>query len=585
MISMTPVQSITADKQQKIFLQVLQGLTEIGYQVVSVTTDGHKVNAAFQSLLGVTPDKPWFANPFLKQHEDKELELNWLGHDKKIYVLYDSVHLWKNAFYQLLNNKKLVAPPFPGSESQEDIHVNINHLVSIYNKELGMEAKMAHRLTDKVLNPSAIERTNVQLVGAATHESTTTALVYYADKCNMPAYKETAAFLRLVRKWFTICNVKNNYSHCQCNDPNRKPVTNNDQESLAFLEQFAEWLRIWQERRDNKKRTVLKGQFMSSETAKALRHTSLGLVELARHLLLTYKDITYVLLGKVQSDTIEGRFGYLRKLAGGNPQPSARQFFEGEAVIRATALCKLSGYTIGEVNLGLTEVKKIREKVDNTTVTVLVEAVENYMVNEANTDEDIALLNVLTHIAGYCGKSSARHHRCQSCTSLLVMDDGGSKQSQLQLDDDQNFSQLSVAMLNASRQFTEMLNRGKLTKPSDFCVNIMSRICFMWRAIMHTDETRRDLLQSNSSIEVFVKVVKQVSINDGQLCDTKCETGHDFLETVMPSLSRTLFNIFTSNYAKERNSEIHKSKRCVSREPIITREGKKIAKLNGNKIK
>ena len=149
---------------------------------------------------------------------------------------------------------------------------------------------------------------------------------------------------------------------------------------------------------------------MSTETAKALRHTSLGLVELARHLLVTFKDISYVLLGKVQSDTIEGRFGYLRKLAGGNPQPSARQFFEGEAVIRATVLCKLSGYTIGEVNLGLTEVKKIRKKVDNTTVTVLVEAVENYMVLENNADEDVALLNVLTHIAGYCGKSSVRHH-------------------------------------------------------------------------------------------------------------------------------------------------------------------------------
>ena len=115
------------------------------------------------------------------------------------------------------------------------MHVNIDYLVSIYNRELGMEAKMAHRLTDKVLNPSSIERTNVQLVGAATQESTTTALIYYADKCNMPAYKETAAFLRLVRKWFTICNVKTNYSHCQCNDPDRVPVTNNNQESLVFL--------------------------------------------------------------------------------------------------------------------------------------------------------------------------------------------------------------------------------------------------------------------------------------------------------------------------------------------------------------
>mgnify|MGYP000625079896 CR=1 FL=1 len=44
---------------------------------------------------------------------------------------------------------------------------------------------------------------------------------------------------------------------------------------------------------------------MSTETAKAVKHTTLELVELARYLLVAYKDISYVLLGKVQSDTIE----------------------------------------------------------------------------------------------------------------------------------------------------------------------------------------------------------------------------------------------------------------------------------------
>ena len=72
--------------------------------MVSVTTDGHKVNAAFQAKLGVNVGKPWFINPFAK---DKEA---------RIYVIYDSVHLWKNVFYQLLNNKTLSAPPFPFNE-------------------------------------------------------------------------------------------------------------------------------------------------------------------------------------------------------------------------------------------------------------------------------------------------------------------------------------------------------------------------------------------------------------------------------------------------------------------------------------
>lgn len=74
---------------------------------MSVTTDGHKVNTAFQAKLGITPDKPWFANPFVENQEKA-----------RVYVINDSVHLWKNAFYQLLNNKKLVAPPFPSSKAR-----------------------------------------------------------------------------------------------------------------------------------------------------------------------------------------------------------------------------------------------------------------------------------------------------------------------------------------------------------------------------------------------------------------------------------------------------------------------------------
>ena len=46
----------------------------------------------------------------------------------------------------------------------------------------------------------------------------------------------------------------------------------------------------------------------------------------------------YALLGKLLSDKIECRFGYLRKLAGGRFWASARQFLEGEAIIRVKSL-------------------------------------------------------------------------------------------------------------------------------------------------------------------------------------------------------------------------------------------------------
>ncbi|KAG0715127.1 hypothetical protein GWK47_012673 [Chionoecetes opilio] len=231
------------------------------------------------------------------------------------------------------------------------------------------------------------------------------------------------------------------------------------------------------------------------------------------------------------------------------------------------------------------EVKETREDIDNTTVVLLVEAVNDYMACGEEGDEDMALLNFLCHIAGYCGKSAAKKRMCPPCTALLVKDDNGGELRQIQLDEEQERVSLSDAVLVASRQFTKMLNRGKLTKPSDFCLNIVREICFMWRALVCTEETRLLLLHANSSCEVFVRVVTQVFVDDGQLHDTKCEAGHDFVGAVVPSLARALFNTFTSNYVKERNSEIHSSKHGSPLYPVMTRDRKKLAKLQGRKPK
>ncbi|KAG0716829.1 hypothetical protein GWK47_008723 [Chionoecetes opilio] len=106
---------------------------------------------------------------------------------------------------------------------------------------------------------------------------------------------------------------------------------------------------------------------------------------------------------------------------------------------------------------------------------------------------------------------------CPQCTALLVNNDNGDEPLQIQLDEDQEHASLSDAVPVASRQFAEMMvNRGKLTKPSDFSLNVVREICFMWRALTCTQETRLLLLQANSSCEVFVRVVTQVFVDGVQ---------------------------------------------------------------------
>ena len=94
-ISMSPVTSITTADIRSIFFTVLKTLTEIGFIVVSCTTDGHRTNQGFHNSLGEDGRHPEFIiNPF--------------NPDARVYTMYDSVHLYKNFFFNLLNKKTLL---------------------------------------------------------------------------------------------------------------------------------------------------------------------------------------------------------------------------------------------------------------------------------------------------------------------------------------------------------------------------------------------------------------------------------------------------------------------------------------------
>ena len=64
---------------------------------------------------------------------------------------------------------------------------------------LGKPLKLAHSLSEKVLHPSAIKKTNVNLADAILQYSTINALVFYTDN-GYPEFYDTAHFLKSVRK-------------------------------------------------------------------------------------------------------------------------------------------------------------------------------------------------------------------------------------------------------------------------------------------------------------------------------------------------------------------------------------------------
>ena len=87
-----------------IFDKVLKGLTQVGFIVVSVTTDNHRINQSWHNSLGEDGHHPEFIkNPYASS-------------ESRIYTMYDSVHIFKTLFYGLLQKKNLQVSPFSKSE-------------------------------------------------------------------------------------------------------------------------------------------------------------------------------------------------------------------------------------------------------------------------------------------------------------------------------------------------------------------------------------------------------------------------------------------------------------------------------------
>ncbi|KAF0308468.1 hypothetical protein FJT64_020304 [Amphibalanus amphitrite] len=302
-------------------------------------------------------------------------------------------------------------------QSETTVTAEYKHLQQLYKMEMGEEVKMAYRMTDRVLNPTSIERVNVQLAVAATHESTVAALRFYSQKEKYRDFGQTADFLEMLRKWFSVVNVKTAFTHVRLNDPLRAPPRKEESLGLDYLTAFGTMLQVWQDRKGGAK--------MSTDTSQAAIYTCRGLVGVSHYMLEEHSDLVhYVLLGKFQSDKIdEGRFGYLRKLAGGNFWASVRQFFEGEAVIRVKGLVWLSGYSLGTVASVMEEARQQRHR-DDAEVVELETLVEHASCAEQEPLSEGAE-QAIAHVAGYLARSVMRTKHCYACHAILVNKEPG----------------------------------------------------------------------------------------------------------------------------------------------------------------
>ncbi len=272
---------------------------------------------------------------------------------------------------------------------------------------MGHGVKKAHKLTQKVLHPRPIERTNVMLADQLFHESTIAALRFHAneDPSSKADWAKTANFLEIIRTWWNILNVKSKFTGIHKRDSTRNPVTDTNCKGVKYLQKVLVWLETWQEGSRVTNALSKETFFCAIQTTKAF--------PLLAEYLLQKKKLDFVLFGKIGSDGIEARFGLYRQRMGSVYYLSVRQFLEAEKLIRIQSLVKYSNMTMGDIKdcLALHDdpLKEDCELAASAILSLLEE--ESFDLNITGSSDN----SVIYYIAGYVARRAMKNISCQAC--------------------------------------------------------------------------------------------------------------------------------------------------------------------------
>lgn len=215
-LRLMPVAKQTAGELKDALLEVIKTVQDVGFEVVAVITDGNRLNQSMFSMLTSVPASVHmqsFSNP--------------CHPEKLIFVMFDSVHLYKNLRNNWLNtkdaDKTLAYPPFRRElEESEPMHqAKFAEIRRLFRSHVGQILKEDHQLSYQVCFPTPFDRQKVHLVAKLFHTSTIAAM--RVANCS-----ETANWMQLVNNFFVCFNVKSyglaSRKRLDFNGPsNRKP--------------------------------------------------------------------------------------------------------------------------------------------------------------------------------------------------------------------------------------------------------------------------------------------------------------------------------------------------------------------------
>ncbi|KAL1475599.1 hypothetical protein MTO96_037174 [Rhipicephalus appendiculatus] len=278
---------------------------------------------------------------------------------------------------------------------------SFNHLRDLHKEQSSLLLKSGYGLTSKALNPSNLERQDVKLVLQVFNPHVAEALTARTGEVDFQHAAATADFIKIILRWWSIVSVKTPSKGFHHRNVYEEPMSNQTGDPKAsFLSAFITWLDVWEFYRHDT-------GVLTQETLSALRLSAQSLLALVKYC-ISELHFKYILLGKVQTDLLESRFGQYRQMAGGQYHISVRQLCETEGRIRLqNALPRMSNDDLR----GIEEIDRASDAGSSFTV----------HVSDADLDELRAEMPVIGYVGGYCAHAAMKVRKCKSCQGHLVI--------------------------------------------------------------------------------------------------------------------------------------------------------------------
>ena len=197
-VRLLPCCNTKATELLPIVQQVIIDIEKCDLRVIAICTDDYQLNVSlFKSLA----------------NKSSNLELtcpNFSDPTRSIFLMFDPVHIVKcirnNWINQKDTNTTFTFPSidqyFGGTLTYQVSTATFIDFRNIYKLEQFSNAKIAHKLTSRVVWPSTLERQSVPLALAVWDQSTSNAVLLYNQKNNI--YNQTSQFISLMTGEFHV---------------------------------------------------------------------------------------------------------------------------------------------------------------------------------------------------------------------------------------------------------------------------------------------------------------------------------------------------------------------------------------------